>query len=496
MVSRLELLFLALCIILGSFLRLYHLEQTAMFLGDQGRDAIIVNNILKNGDIALIGPVTSVGNMYLGPFYYYFMVPWLALTYPNPIGPAIGVAIVGIITIPLLYFIIRRLFSQVPAMFAAGLFSVSAIAVDQVRFSWNPNLAPTVGLLIFYYLYKLVVRKKSNSIVWLAVWFAVVIQLHYLALLLGGCIVLAVISAFVRQPKSRRSIIGYSLTGILLFALSLAPLIIFDRRHDHLILNGFVNFFNSPEDHLLPIQKIGTSLIHVTGSFYKILPGMVGSTQQSTHQALSLLIIGVGLWVYKLSSKAVKSGLRMYLLWFGVAILAMSFYSSSIFIHYLSFSQAVSISFFGVLLGLAYLSGRPQIKWLTVAVIAIFIMYNIRFSPAFIPGQKHLQTAKNVADTIYQRVKPNEKYNIVLISGTGDIDAQNYRYFLETTDRPPVPTDRRGEVETLFIIQEDYFDTKVVDSPIYEIVVFPDKTPKEVYKVDQSPIITILKKSV
>src|SRR5690606_24275698 len=80
-------------VVVGAGLRLYNLPHTAQFLGDQGRDALIVSRIFKEGDLVFIGPVTSVGNMYLGPLYYYFMLPFLWLSYPSPLGPAYGVAI-------------------------------------------------------------------------------------------------------------------------------------------------------------------------------------------------------------------------------------------------------------------------------------------------------------------------------------------------------------------------------------------------------------------
>jgi len=68
-------LLLVVILLIASFLRLYNLPHNMMFLGDQGRDAIIVKNIFTKFDPVFIGPVTSVGNMYLGPLYYYFVVP-------------------------------------------------------------------------------------------------------------------------------------------------------------------------------------------------------------------------------------------------------------------------------------------------------------------------------------------------------------------------------------------------------------------------------------
>lgn len=492
--TRLELIFLGLIILLGSFLRLYRIRETAMFLGDQGRDAIIVKNIIKNNDIALIGPVTSVGNMYLGPAYYYFMAPWLAVSYPDPIGPAIAVALIGIATIPLVYFIAKKIFHTSAAVFAASMFSVSSIVVQQVRFSWNPNLAPTIGLLIFYFVYEYVTQKKPKYIIWLAGLFSFIAQLHYMALLLGVFIVGPIIYEFITNKSNRSKTALYSILGILVFIFSLVPLIIFDQRHDHLIKNSFGEFFTSSENHLLPTQKVGNIIGNMSGSLYKVLPQMVGSYLQSTHLAIVFLCVVALVYLYKTASKKHRTTLNLFILWFTVSAIFMSLYSSSIFIHYLSYSQAVSIMFIGVLLGGLYqkLSSLP--KRILIVALILFTWYNLKTSPAFGIGLSNIDNADIISQSIYQRVKEDELYNIVLISGTGDIDAQNYRYFLETTDRPPVLTERRGEVETLFIIQEDYFDTRPVDSPIYEIVVFPNKNPSEVYTIPNGPTVTVLRK--
>jgi hypothetical protein len=126
-----------------------------------------------------------------------------------------------------------------------------------------------------------------------------------------------------------------------------------------------------------------------------------------------------------------------------------------------------------------------------VAFAGYFLWFNIPRIPLKNAGWT-IADIQMVSNTIYQRVAPGEKYNLVLLSESGDIDAQNYRYYLTTTDKPPVRTEQRGEVETLFIINEDRKLNRVIDSPIYEIVVFPDKTPKEVYSTPDGPEITVL----
>jgi hypothetical protein len=71
----------------------------------------------------------------------------------------------------------------------------------------------------------------------------------------------------------------------------------------------------------------------------------------------------------------------------------------------------------------------------------------------------------------------------------------NYRYFLTTTSNPPLTMEHFGEVETLFIIDEQQIEKDVTNLPIYEIVVFPNHTPSEVYSVPGGPKITVLRKA-
>jgi len=100
---------------------------------------------------------------------------------------------------------------------------------------------------------------------------------------------------------------------------------------------------------------------------------------------------------------------------------------------------------------------------------------------------------QQTSQEILKHVKPGEKYNLVLLSESRDINGQNYRYFLTTGHTRPVSENERGEIETLFIINEEKKISKVTDSPIYEIVVFPNKEPAEVFSIDNGQEITILR---
>ena len=89
-------------LLFGAYARLWRIREYMTFLGDEGRDMLIVRHIFTDFDIPFIGPTSSAGGFFLGPVYYYFMAPFLALFRFDPVGPAIMVALFGIATI---YFV-------------------------------------------------------------------------------------------------------------------------------------------------------------------------------------------------------------------------------------------------------------------------------------------------------------------------------------------------------------------------------------------------------
>src|SRR5690348_8635362 len=110
--NRLETLVLVIILALTLGLRLYKISGYMTFLGDEGRDALVIQGILVNHHIPLLGPPTSVGNMYLGPLYYYMMAIPMALFWLNPVAAAVMDAAIGTATVFLIYFFGRSWFGK------------------------------------------------------------------------------------------------------------------------------------------------------------------------------------------------------------------------------------------------------------------------------------------------------------------------------------------------------------------------------------------------
>src|SRR3990167_9801523 len=107
-------------LVIATLLRFYRLHDLTTFSGDQGFDFLKIKEILE-GNLTLlgpkIGPYNELGNLYLGPAYYYILAPFLLFWGYNPIGPAYLTALLSVATVLLIYIYSRDNFSKK----AAGL---------------------------------------------------------------------------------------------------------------------------------------------------------------------------------------------------------------------------------------------------------------------------------------------------------------------------------------------------------------------------------------
>ncbi|OGJ37812.1 MAG: hypothetical protein A2383_01850 [Candidatus Pacebacteria bacterium RIFOXYB1_FULL_39_46] len=499
---------LGLLLISGVFLRFYNLAGTLQFQGDQGRDAIVVADIFRQKDLVFIGPVTSVGNMYLGPLYYYFMLPFLWLSYPSPLGPVYAVALLGVIVTYLIYKLGKDLIGKTGALLATFFFTFSATITQTFRFSWNPNPAPFVSIVMIWATAQ-AWQKNPRYWILVAITFSVLIQLHYMTLLAAPAAgIIWLVDFWQRHRKAPKKLRPYwqqlkllilpTLIGALIFLLSLTPLVLFDLKHEATNLQAFKSLLTS-EENFTPTGTV-KSLLGKTTETLKETEGrgmhilfeyMIGKNRPLNQSLLYLVsfVLLINLWKkHQLGKESKKEWVLVSYLGFG--ILGTALYQHTIFDHYIAYLFPITVLVYGFVLTkirphwLGFLAG--------ILFVAVFLQYNLPRLPLKTTGWT-MADIQQTSQEILKHVKPGEKYNLVLLSESRDINGQNYRYFLTTGHTRPVSENERGEIETLFIINEEKKISKVTDSPIYEIVVFPNKEPAEVFSIDNGPEITILR---
>lgn len=493
--TRLDLVIVALFTCVGAILRLYNLDGTLQFLGDQGRDALIVHDMLIHKDPVFIGPVTSVGNMYLGPGYYYFMLPFYALTYPSPMGPVYAVALIGIVTIPLMYVLGRELIGKTPALIATVMYSVTWTFIELTRFSWNPNPAPLVSLIMIWAVYRAWTRSPKYWIV-VAIAFSILIQLHYLTLLAGvaggACWLINFISPSLKpEKKIRLQTIGANFVGAIAFIFSLIPLALFDLRHNFLNLKAFQELVFGDEEHLRPARKWIDVLMETHGRSLQIFFETTIGEMRLLNTVLLLLVGVLCVYAFFNSAKQHRKGLLVLGIWMVTGVLGTAVYRSTVFTHYVAYLFPVATFLLAVALGVI---ARVKIgKAIVVGCLIIYGWVNVQ-QYVFADLGWTINEMEATSDIIQSRLQPGEKYNIVLLASHGDIEGMNYRYFLTVGPHPPAPKEEWGDINTLVVINEDKKISDLNDSAIYEIVVFPNKHPSETIFISNGPDIHFLRR--
>ncbi|MEI7621043.1 MAG: glycosyltransferase family 39 protein [Candidatus Moraniibacteriota bacterium] len=183
-----NILILAGIILVGIFLRTYHFHDWLRFNADQARDAAVVSNFLTGkSELPMLGPKAGGTEFKLGGAFYYLQILSAKIFGSSPDKIAYPDLLSSILTIPLLFLLLRKAFQEKIALAGAAILSVSIFAIKYGRFAWNPNSAPFYCLLL---LYALLILAENKTRRWL--WWALLaglalgigVQLHTLLLII------------------------------------------------------------------------------------------------------------------------------------------------------------------------------------------------------------------------------------------------------------------------------------------------------------------------
>ncbi|MBI5123785.1 glycosyltransferase family 39 protein [Candidatus Roizmanbacteria bacterium] len=468
---------LIIVLVIGVFLRFYRLTGFVTFLGDQGRDAIIIKRILTGEHFPAIGPPTSIGQIYLGPFYYYFIALWLLLFNFNPIGLVIGVAFFSSLYLLINYLIVKELFDKKVALISTILLSFSSVLIDFSRFSWNPNFLPLFTLLTIYFVIKSLKTNKWYYFVLSGAFLSFAIQLHYLALFLIPPIAIL----YLLSLRSLKQLISQSFNYLIsasAFLFFSFPLIIFDLRHQFLNTKSFIALFQSSGTSSL------TKFNSLFDSFYFL---NLYSLNINLNKFLVYLLLFF-LFLTFITIAKQKSHLKTFLLFFILIMLGMSLYNGPKHPHYFGILYPlyyVIISYF-----FAFPKQSVWEKFLTIFFVLGFIFLNFQKYPYFRNSPNNqIVLAKNVAQKIFDNVK-KEKFTVTALPEK--YSDSTYRYFLETWRKRVIEKDSLIKADELFVVCEKKCDP-IIGNPQWDIAYFaPNKIIGE-WKVSDVKIYKLIR---
>jgi len=437
-------------LIAGVFLRFYKLSGFTTFLGDQGRDAIILKRIITLEHFPAIGAPTSIGQVYLGPFYYYFIAPWLLFFRYHPIGPVVGVAIFSSLYMLINYFIVKELVDKKTALVSTVFLSFSSVLIELSRFSWNPNLLPLFTLLTIYFFIKSVRSHRWYFFALTGAFLSFSIQLHYLALFILPTIGVIYGSYLIRNLKNIKKIVFNFLLFTLNFSIFSSPLIIFDLRHQFLNSKNFIKLFQESG------TGLGTKINSLFDSFYYLnfYSFHINLNKFLVYLLLFFLIIAY-ITLYKQ-----KSQIKTFLLFFLLTIFFMSLYSGQKHPHY--FGVLYPMYYVIVAYFLAFSQDFSLGKILLILFVSGFVFLNFQKYPYFYNSPNNqIDHAKKVANFL-NRVITDKKFNFA-VQPDGDPE-DSYLYFLELEGKIPLDRKRLEVGNVMFVVCSQACDLKTTKS--------------------------------
>lgn len=457
-----QLLILAFILLVASFLRFYRLPEYMTFLGDEGRDVLMVKRILVDHDIPLIGPPTSVGSMYLGPLYYYMMAISMIFPWLNPVSAAFMNALIGISTVFLVFYLAKRWFGFVPAALSSFLYAISPVTIIYSRSSWNPNPAPFFALLMIVGLDK---ARETKNFWWFAlsgVALAFAIQMHYLALILLpilGILWGYELLSWIKGEKIKNLWMG-TFSAAASFLVLMSPLVIFDFKYNFMNWRAVSAMFSSQSGS----AGIGMVNFNKVGIIFNdlLVRRFMAGDNGLVAGLLSLLIISAIFLV--IIKKKVTWPYFALGIWLTIGLIGLSFYHFKIYDHYLGFLNPVPYLLLGAFV--CNLKGR----WVVVASILLALLLaplNIVHTPLFSAPNDQLKKTQEIAKYVIEQSN-NKPFNFALLAKSNYDSA--YQFYLDQYGHKPkvVPIDITDQ---LFVVCEDK-DCNPTNNPKYEIAGF------------------------
>jgi 4-amino-4-deoxy-L-arabinose transferase-like glycosyltransferase len=108
---------------LALFFRLYNFEGGFIFAHDHDLYSWIAKDLLVNKHWRLVGQVTSVPGVFIGPLYYYLIAFFYFLFRMNPLSAVIPLTLIGLAGVFSFYYFLKTYFGNKTGLIGAFLWA-------------------------------------------------------------------------------------------------------------------------------------------------------------------------------------------------------------------------------------------------------------------------------------------------------------------------------------------------------------------------------------
>ena len=369
-------LILGIILIAAFYLRIYRLGTVLGFYFDQGRDALVIWDFIHLHKFFLIGPTTGLPGIFRGPYYYYLIAPFYFLGRGNPVWPSIFLAFTTIIAIVLIYYLGARIQNRATGLIAATIASFSFYIVIASRWLSNPTPMLLLSMLLVWAMFEIAQNTKEKS----QKWWVVIALVSGLSLFnfgsSGEFFYFPALAIFAIWQRKKWPNLKYFLISGFVFFLTFAPLVLFDLKHGHILLNNFLSTFGSNGG---SFKKVTSFIFQERNkSYYDIFTNKLFDARGSREIAVMAIVLIS--FLVSLPKMLKNSGVKILLLLLISPIIGLYFYQGNygvLYDYYMTGYYLIFILLFAIGLG--------QILKVKVLGVLFVIYFFYLFFPANVP---------------------------------------------------------------------------------------------------------------
>jgi len=249
---------------------------------DQEYASNFAYSVLREFPIQLIGQGLSIQGLFMGPLYFYYLVPFFAVSNLHPIGGFVGSAILGLVIITTYFLVAKDLFGMPAALIASFLRAILYLELDH---DWNiaPVYASELLVLITWWCFYRYWKGNTGILVLLGFVFGLYTSIH--PILFPFYFIFLILFLLKRFFPSVKT---FFLT-VVAFLVPISPLLLFEYWHKFLEVKKLVSLFTDPS------SSESISLARLTYYFKLILGELVRilGIQFISKELLFVLLLGI-----------------------------------------------------------------------------------------------------------------------------------------------------------------------------------------------------------
>jgi 4-amino-4-deoxy-L-arabinose transferase-like glycosyltransferase len=240
---------LVILLLAAFFVRSYRTDALLRFYFDQGRDALVIHEMIHTPKPVLVGPTTGLAGILRGPFFYYLLLPGYLIGQGSPVVAAIWLQIINIVGLYFIYLSAKALFSPTAGLVAVFLIGFSNHLVSLSRWLSNPSPIFTTVPIMLYGLIQIIKAPRHSGlsrIYWPIV--ALMLGLNLQLEIASEIWFIPAIFLFFLFQKKYWPSVKTLIYSVLIFLATLVPQVAFDFRHDHIMFKAIKEHFGNSQE--------------------------------------------------------------------------------------------------------------------------------------------------------------------------------------------------------------------------------------------------------